>query len=78
MRDSLRRSMMERILSTSESIDPVVAGSGTGNLTYVVTLANAGPSDASGVTLSEILTLPGGLKRTCWKVTGKISPKCRP
>ncbi len=41
-----------------DSIDPVVAGSGAGNLTYTATLSNAGPSDASGVTLSEVLTLP--------------------
>lgn len=48
-------------VSKSESIDPVVAGSGAGNLVYIVTLANAGPSDASGVTLSEALTLPTGV-----------------
>ncbi len=34
-------------LAKSESIDPVVAGSGGGNLVHVVTVINAGPSDAS-------------------------------
>ncbi len=48
-------------VSTTESIDPVVAGSGAGNLVYTVTATNNGPSDASGVTLSEILTLPDGV-----------------
>ncbi len=48
-------------VSTTESIDPVVAGSGAGNLVYTVTATNNGPSDASGVTLSEILTLPEGV-----------------
>ncbi|MBI5567109.1 MAG: Ig-like domain repeat protein [Chloroflexi bacterium] len=48
-------------LSQSESIDPVIAGSGAGNLTYVVTLTNQGPSDASGVTITDTVTLPAGV-----------------
>ncbi|MEO8275582.1 MAG: GEVED domain-containing protein [Thermoanaerobaculia bacterium] len=48
-------------VSKTESIDPVVAGSGVGNLTYVVTLANNGPSDASGLALTEALSLPAGV-----------------
>ncbi|MCH8992264.1 MAG: hypothetical protein IIA44_11015, partial [Acidobacteria bacterium] len=51
-------------VSKTESIDPVVAGSGAGNLVYVVTAFNAGPSDATGVTLSEDLTLPSGVTRS--------------
>jgi len=45
-------------VTKTESVDPVIAGSGAGNLTYVVTVANAGPSDASGVQLDEAITLP--------------------
>src|SRR5207247_561100 len=41
--------------------DPVIAGSGADNLTYIVTVLNQGPSDASGVTLSEAFTLPAGV-----------------
>ena len=48
-------------MTKSESIDPVVAGSGFGNLTYVITLTNNGPSPATNITVTEQLTLPAGV-----------------
>ena len=48
-------------LSQSESVDPVVAGSGAGNLVYVVTLSNNGPSDATQVEILSALGLPSGV-----------------
>jgi uncharacterized repeat protein (TIGR01451 family) len=48
-------------LSKTESIDPVVAGSGAGNLVYVVTATNNGPANASGVVIGEAVTLPAGV-----------------
>ena len=48
-------------LSATESADPVVAGSGPGNLVYQVTATNAGPSDASGLTFSQALSIPAGV-----------------
>jgi len=59
-RTSVRREVDLR-LTKSESADPVIAGSGPGNLTYVVTVTNLGPSDASGVEIGEVLTLPAGV-----------------
>ncbi|MEM1335894.1 MAG: DUF11 domain-containing protein, partial [Actinomycetota bacterium] len=48
-------------VTVAESADPVAAGSGAGNLIYTVTVANAGPVDATGLTLSSVLTLPTGV-----------------
>ncbi len=47
-------------LSGTESADPVAAGSGSGNLIYVVTAHNAGPSDASQVAVDVVPLLPAG------------------
>jgi|GEM_PF-483364 len=41
--------------------NPVIAGSGTGNLVYTITTLNAGSSDASGVTVTDNLIQPGNL-----------------
>jgi len=48
-------------LSQTESTDPATAGSGAGNLTYVVTVTNQGPANATGVVIDEDLTLPAGV-----------------
>ena len=45
----------------TESRDPVFAGSGARNLTYIVTVTNHGPLNATGVMLSEDLMLPSGV-----------------
>lgn len=55
--------VVDLTVGKTESIDPVLAGSGPGNLVYVVSVANNGPSDASGVTVFEDLTLPVGVSR---------------
>lgn len=44
-----------------ESVDPVAAGSGVGNLVYTVTVENLGPIDATGIEVGEALTLPAGV-----------------
>jgi len=56
--DTTVRREVDLRLTKSESVEPVVAGSGPGNLTYVVTVVNSGPSDATGVEISESLVLP--------------------
>ena len=48
-------------ITKMESADPVVAGSGMGNLTYTVTVRNNGPSQATGILVQEALTLPSGV-----------------
>jgi Domain of unknown function DUF11/HYR domain/Calx-beta domain len=48
-------------VTKTESADPVAAGSGPGNLTYTVKVKNTGLTPASGVALSEVLTIPSGV-----------------
>ncbi|MEM7052630.1 MAG: hypothetical protein AAF604_23405 [Acidobacteriota bacterium] len=52
---------LDLAVTVTESVDPAVAGSGTGNLVYTVTVTNLGPVDAAGVTLDNALTLPTGV-----------------
>ncbi len=51
---------IDLLLTQTESIDPVLAGSGVGNLTYVVTVENIGLTDATNVDISEVIMLPAG------------------
>jgi uncharacterized repeat protein (TIGR01451 family) len=55
-------------VTKTESADPVTAGSGAGNLTYTVKVQNVGLTNATGVALSETLTIPTGV--TVVSVTG--------
>src|SRR5262249_9761966 len=48
-------------VTKSASAASVVAGSGSGNLSYVVTVTNNGPSDSASVVLSEATTLEAGV-----------------
>jgi hypothetical protein len=47
--------------TSTESADPVIAGSGTGNLIYVVTAANISANDATGVQGSATVMFPAGV-----------------
>jgi uncharacterized repeat protein (TIGR01451 family) len=52
------------VLTKTESIDPVTAGSGASNLTYVVTARNnplVPPITATNLQIQETLTLPAGV-----------------
>ena len=50
---------VDLVVTKTESIDPALPGVGLpGNLTYVVTVKNNGPSDVIGVMVSEDLTIP--------------------
>ncbi|MEZ6126651.1 MAG: DUF11 domain-containing protein [Planctomycetaceae bacterium] len=56
----------------SDNVDPVTAGSGSGNLVYTVVATNNGPSDATGVTVTDALIagLPAGWSLVSGSGTG--------
>ncbi len=54
--------IVEVSLDQNESIDPVLAGSGNSNLVYTISASNSGPSTATGVTITEALTIPAGVR----------------
>ncbi len=49
------------VLTVVDSPDPVVAGSGAGNLTHTVSLSRSGSSDSDGVAVDIVPTLPAGV-----------------
>lgn len=49
---------IDLVVTKVESVDPVAAGS---DLVYTITVANNGPEDATGVEITETLTLPAGV-----------------
>jgi len=53
-------------LSVADSPDPVLAGSGEGNLTHTFTVSKTGLSDALGVTVAVTPTLPAGVSVFNW------------
>ena len=53
--------MTDLALHKSAAPNPVIAGGGSENLTFVVTATNAGPLDATGVQVHEALQLPSGV-----------------
>jgi len=48
-------------ITNIDSVDPVIPGSGPGNLTYTVTTSNVGLTTATAITVTEVLTLPAGV-----------------
>ena len=59
----------------TDSSDPVVAGSGTGNLTYTITTTNNGPSNATGVEVTDafLTSLPAGVSIVSATGTGNTT-----
>ena len=53
-------------LAVVDTPDPVIAGSGAGNLVHTITLSRSGPSDAAGVAVAVVPTLPAGVSIDSW------------
>jgi hypothetical protein len=52
---------VDLIVSRTGSDDPVVAGSGSGNLSYLIEVTNQGPLAATGLELTDVLTFGNGI-----------------
>lgn len=52
---------VDLVVTRSGADEPVVAGSGNGNLTYIIEVTNQGPLEATGLELTEVLTFGDGI-----------------
>lgn len=60
-------------VTITDSPDPVVVGN---NLTYTITVTNAGPATANGVTVTDTLSASGGAAFTFVSATPSQGPAC--
>lgn len=67
---NLRLELVDLVVDVLDSADPVIAGSGTGNLEYEMTLTNAGAEPASGISLAVDIAVPPDTTIESWSTTG--------
>jgi uncharacterized repeat protein (TIGR01451 family) len=53
--------IVDIVVTKSDNVDPVIAGSGVGNLVYTVTALNSGLATATGLTINDTGVIPANL-----------------